>query len=328
MYQEIDKSELIKGIKTWKNKNGFTILMVHYTADPNKDPERDGKEWYENERMGTTKALWKKEYEIDSTTKAGQLVFSKEYCDFDADIHFINSFEIQEPYELLMSLDFGQRNPTAALVGIWTDYNTLYIVDEYYKPALPSQSSKEMFRKFAYLMGGEDNFKDKSFSQKRDIANTFFQLKTIDPSTGAKNRSKVIQGEEIPYSIIEEFYDNGWEFETANNEINAGINRIREYFQIDQNKKARLYIFKDKCPNLCLELKNYRYRELTEIQIRTKNKSEEPIKKDDHAIDALRYMIMTRPYAPQKQELPKTRIQRDIENLIRPRVINTWDIDN
>jgi len=131
MYQDIKENEIIKGLKLWKNpKNRFTVAMLHYTADPIKDPDREGKEWYKNEKSGTLKATWLKEYEIDFTTKSGKLIFGSEFCDFNQSIHFINSFELPEPYELLLSLDFGQRHPTAALVGVWTMNNVLYIIDE------------------------------------------------------------------------------------------------------------------------------------------------------------------------------------------------------
>jgi len=320
MYQDVYQPEVIKGLKYWKNpKNKFNILMLHYSADPLKDPERNGKEWYKNEKEGTLKIDWLKEYEIDFLTKSGKLVFGPEFCDFDPKTHFINSFELPEPYELLLSLDFGQRNPTAAYVGIWTEDNVLYIVDEYYKPALPSVSSREMFKEFEYLMGG--NLEGKTLREKRMIALNTFQVRVIDPSTRAKNRVKKEGYEDIPYSIIEEFYDHGWEFDPANNDLNAGITRIREYFQLNSDNKAHLYIFKDKCPYLCWELQNYRYKELTEIQEKTRNEPEEPVKKNDHGVDALRYLIMTRPYSPTKAEKPKTRIQKDIEGLLRPQIL-------
>ena len=329
-YKDIQKPELIRGIKYWKNpKNEFHILMLHYTADPNKDPERQGKEWYQNERRGTPKADWDKEMEIDFSSRAGKLIYGVEFCDFKPSIHFINSFELDlQAAELLLGLDFGQNNPTAALVGAWTRDNILYIIDEYYKPALPSVSSREMFEQFSYLMSDDPEFIQKSLSQKRQAADIAFQIKVIDPSTSSKNRTKVKEGEEIPYSVLEDFYDHGWDFELANNDVNGGINRVREYFQLDSNNKARLYIFKDKCPNLCTELVNYRYKKWTEVQEKTRNDPEEPVKKNDHACDCLRYIAMTRPFTSEQVEKPLTRIQRDILNLTRPRIFNNFDDDS
>lgn len=320
MYVDVEKPEFTRGIKIWKNPgNKFTVCMLHYTADPDKDPERNGKEWFENEKAGTLKATWLKEYEIDFTTKSGKLVYGPEYCDLDPQIHFINSFEYDDPAEQIISLDFGQRNPTAALVGIWTKDCRLYIVDEYYNPAIPSRASKDLFDKFGYLMGGD--LRDLSIRQKRERVWQYFGIRLIDPSTQSKNRTKIKDGEEIPYSVIEEFYDNGWDFEPGNNDVQAGITRVREYFKVDEQGKSRLYIFKDKCPNLCRELMNYRYKELTEIQEKTRNVSEEVVKKDDHAVDALRYLVMSRPAVPTQAPVEKTRIQRDIENLLRPKIL-------
>ena len=327
-YKDIDKPEVIPGLKIWKNpKNQFNVAMLHYTADPDKDPNRNGKEWYENERKGTPKATWIKEYEIDFTTKSGKLIYGPEYSDFDPKIHLIDSFELPEPYELLISLDFGQRNPTCALVGAWTKDNVLYIIDEYYKPALPSKSSREMFKEFAYLTGVPD-LETRPLSERRTIAINTFPIRVIDPTTKAKNRSKIKDGEEIVYSVQEEFYDHGWDFELGVNDVNAGITRVREYMKVDSEGKTHLYIFKDKCPYLTWEIQRYRYKEYTEIQEKTRNMSEEPVKKNDHAMDALRMMIMTRPNTPEIAEKPKTRIQRDIEKLLQPKIMDhAWDRD-
>jgi len=324
-YKDVDKPETIKGLKIWKNpKNKFTVVMLHYSADIEKDPERLGKEWYDKERVGVPLADWNKEMEIDSSSRAGKLIYSSEFCDFSPQVHFINSFEIEKA-EYLLSLDFGQNNPTAALVGAWTPNNRLYVVDEYYKPALPSVSSREMFKQFSYLMSDDPAFEQKTLSQKRQCADITFQIKVIDPSTTAKNRTKIREGEEIPYSVLEDFYDHGWDFQPGNNDVNGGITRVREYFQIDADGKSHLYIFKDKCPNLCIELLNYRYKKLTELQEKTRNQSEEPVKKNDHAVDGLRYMVVTRPFNPSQPKKPLTRIQRDIENLTKPRILSFDD---
>jgi len=326
-YKQLPHKEITRGMKFWRNpNNNFSVLALHYTADPKKDPERDGKEWYNKEREGTPKAVWNKEYEIDFTTKSGKLVFGPDYCDFNPGHHFIDSFNVKG--ENIISLDFGQQNPTAALVGVYTKEGILYIVDEYYKPAIPSVSSREMFDKFSYLFSREE-IDAMTIDEKRDLANDFFQIRVIDPTTRAKNRVKKEYGEEIEFSVLEDFYDNGWDFELGSNNVDAGITRIREYFQIRNNNISNLYIFKDKCPNLCRELVGYKYKELGEGQGRTMNHPEKPVKKDDHTIDALKYMIMTRPARPEPPKKKLTTIQKDIRNLIKPSVSieQSWDID-
>jgi len=69
----------------------------------------------------------------------------------------------------------------------------------------------------------------------------------------------------------------------ANNDLNSGISKLKNFFRND-------IIFIDKrCKNLVKELESYRY-EKDRGSVR-KNDSERPIKKDDHACDALRYAI-------------------------------------
>lgn len=324
MYTDIKKEEEIRGVKFWQNPgNKFHVLMLHYTADPEKDPERKGKKWYDKEKEGAPKSVWDKEYEIDFTTKAGKLVYGPEYCDFDPKIHMINSFELGD-VELFMAVDFGQRNPNCALIGALDRNNRVYIIDEYYNPAIPSVASREMFEKFGYLIPGYDN--SLTIRQKKVLADNTFQVKVIDPSTAHKNRTKIIEGEEIEYSVIEDFDDNGWEFEKAHNDWDAGVTRVREYMVVDNHQKTNLYIFEDKCPMLSWELRHYRYQENTEKTDRQKNEPEKPIKKNDHGMDALRYLMMTRPNKPEAAPVKLTRIQKDINNLLKPEIVNDFDM--
>ncbi len=337
MYKDIDKPEIIRGMKFWINPNNrFPILMLHYTADPSKDPKRNGEKWKEAEKKGTSKLQWEKEYEISFTSKSGKLVYGPDLCDYDPNLKYANPqwvepYEWAEPCELMIALDFGQRNPTAAVIGIWTMDEELLIVDEYSEPGLPSYTSRKMFEKFAYLIapGQEKEFLALSPGQKRDIVNSRFSVKVIDPSTKAKNRSKVIAGEEIPYSVVEDFYDHGWEFELANNDVDAGLTRVREYLKVDPiTGESALKYFQGMLPVLMAEKANYRYKTLTEQQAKTRNAPEEVVKKDDHIMDAERYLLMTRPVTPKRKAAPKTRIQKDIESLLKPKVqVTDWDID-
>lgn len=338
MYKDIQKPEIIKGMKFWVNPNNkFPVLMLHYSADPMKDPDTAvGAEWYDRERAGTSLAQWNKEYEIDFASKSGKLVYGPDFCDYDPALgydnpHWVDPYEWSEPCELLLALDFGQRNPTAALVGVWTLDEQLLIVDEYYQAALPSKASKDMFEKFAYLIapGQEKEFLAMSISQKRDIVNQRFAIKVIDPTTRNKNRSKVINGEEIPYSVVEDFYDHGWEFDLGNNDVDAGITRVREYMKIDPTTGIpAVRYFRGKLPHYMAEKHNYRYKVLTEIQAKTRNAPEEVMKKDDHLMDTERYLHMTRPVTPHLRSKPLSRIQKDIQGLLRPQVsANDWDLN-
>ena len=86
-----------------------------------------------------------------------------------------------------------------------------------------------------------------------------------------------------PASVAQLFFEQGIAVDTrVNKDLFTGIARVKEYF-----KGKRLYIFKN-CVNL----------------IR------------DHALDALRYYIMTRPAGPKLTE-KLTAVQKDKERLMR-----------
>ena len=85
----------------------------------------------------------------------------------------------------------------------------------------------------------------------------------------------------------------------------AGIARVKSYLK-GENGKPRLYIFEN-CVNLIRELKGYFWGE-----------GDVPKKRDDHALDELRYYLMTKPRAA-SAATAMTAVQRDKERLIRRR---------
>jgi len=87
----------------------------------------------------------------------------------------------------------------------------------------------------------------------------------------------------------------------AKNDVQLGIDRVKSYLKVHpKTNKPMLYIF-DKCTNLLEEVTTYRYPDLKPQQQGIKSEDEKPIKVDDHALDALRYMIVDLP-APYKVE--------------------------
>lgn len=115
--------ELIRGLKYRKNNNGYAVLELKYTADPDKDPERNGAEWYKNAKEGMSSDEWEQEYEINYQIKIGKRVFpdftEKSICKL-----------IYNPHKpLLIGWDFGFRAP-AVLFAQWDDEDRLCILKE------------------------------------------------------------------------------------------------------------------------------------------------------------------------------------------------------
>ena len=83
-----------------------------------------------------------------------------------------------------------------------------------------------------------------------------------------------------PKSVTELFYEHGILVNpNVNKDILSGISQVKSFLK-NIDGKTRLYIFSS-CKNLIQEFKTYRW-----------NGEDSPIKKDDHALDELRYYIM------------------------------------
>ena len=85
----------------------------------------------------------------------------------------------------------------------------------------------------------------------------------------------------------------------VNKDLFTGINRVKSYF-----KNNKIFIFNN-CVNLIREIKAYRW-----------GTDDAPVKADDHALDELRYYIMTRPHNEQPKT-EQTAVQKDKNKLIR-----------
>jgi hypothetical protein len=57
--------------------------------------------------------------------------------------------------------------------------------------------------------------------------------------------------------------------------------------------EPRLVVLADACPNLCRQMRTYRWLKGIERSLNPRDPRKEPLKRDDHAVDALRYGLFT-----------------------------------
>lgn len=120
----------------------------------------------------------------------------------------------------------------------------------------------------------------------------------------------------------QEFADHGIYTIPGQNSVSAGINRVKE--RLDAGKLDVMA----HCSELRAEFKRYRWIS----QGRGENEAKEaPVKRDDHLLDALRYMVMQRPLTPLHHTPPENLTLKDrllrhhLERLRMPR--NKGDSD-
>jgi phage terminase large subunit-like protein len=118
----------------------------------------------------------------------------------------------------------------------------------------------------------------------------------IDPAARNKNT-------QTGRSEQQEFADFGIYTIPGQNAVTAGINRVRERLLND-----RLHI-SSSCTELRAEFPKYRW-----VMDRHKTENsppEKPVKRDDHALDCLRYIVMQRPMAPLEDTTAQTDTLKD-----------------
>lgn len=98
----------MRGIKYWKNPlNRFSVVRIHYTADPAKDPEtKAGQAWLDEVRPGYSEEGWEREYEINFTIMAGRPV----YADFKMD-QVVSELKWNKAWVLYRGWDLGFNRP-------------------------------------------------------------------------------------------------------------------------------------------------------------------------------------------------------------------------
>ena len=111
-------------------------------------------------------------------------------------------------------------------------------------------------------------------------------------------------------SVAELFYEKGILVNTnVKKDLYSGIQRVKSL--LCQNP-PKLYIFKT-CTNMISELKSYWW-----------GHDDRPKKVDDHAMDDLRYFVMSLPDPAKEQKYTPSVIEADKEKLIRFNRRNQW----
>lgn len=202
------------------------------------------------------------------------------YKMFDPSKHVRDEVTIPDDWLLVAGMDHGFSNATAWL---WAGVNKdgrVVVFDEYYK-------SGEIIRTHAE----EVHRINQEHGRYPDYYVGDPSIRNIDPITGT--------------SVLIEYTDYGIPIVLGNNDQKAGINRVARYLT-GVNGVPQLIITRN-CTNLIREIARLRWAHWANKKSRDdKNKKEEQHKKDDHAADALRYLIASRPELDSGTHAPKS----------------------
>lgn len=270
---------------------GLTFLYEEIYLNKRNNPEV----WYEFMEWADNPYLPKAEIKrlqscLDETTlqsrRYGKFCTREGlvYPEFDESVHVIEPSSVPFEWQDNISVDPGLKNPLSAH---WyaTDFDgNVYVVAEWYRAGEDVDCHARAIHSISDRIGW-----------KRDVKGRLCAL--IDPAAGQRTLASA-------KSVSELFYERDILVNPrVNKDVFAGIAQVKSYLN-RANGLPDLYIFSC-CTEMIREFKSYFW-----------GSGESSEKKDDHAMDELRYYLMSRPRAAQKKP-EESAVSRDKDRRIR-----------
>jgi len=183
------------------------------------------------------------------------------FVEFDPNVHVITPFELPIAWERVKGIDYGYASESCCLWGtIDINDGTLIIYRELYKKGLTGEE-------LGAIIGD------------MELVDPFSVPGVLDTAAWAKTGTT---GPTVGEALVRA----GHKLRRADKNRIQGKIQIHEFLKVRENGRPKLQIF-NTCPNLI--------RELQSIPLSKTNPEDVDTHASDHAYDALRYMIMSRP---------------------------------
>jgi len=206
------------------------------------------------------------------------------YGEFDDNVHVIDPFEVPQEWSHVLSIDPGLNNPLSCHWYAIDPDGIVYVVAEHYVAGKDVDWHADKIWQISTKLGWPTD--------------KFGNLQALMDSAG---NQKTLSGTK---SVAELFRQRGINVNTqVNKDMSYGINVVKGYLKTADGK-ARLYVFRN-CSQLIQEIKGYFWGD-----------NDRPVKRNDHAMDELRYLLCSLD-KPVKAEASKSIIQKDKERLYR-----------
>jgi hypothetical protein len=183
------------------------------------------------------------------------------FTEFDPDLHIIPPFKVPIGWERLKGIDYGYASESACIwASVDSDDGTLIVYRELYKKGLTGE----------------------------DLASMITNMELEDPYSvqGVLDTSAWARTGTTGPTVGETLQKAGHKLRRADKNRIQGKIQIHEYLRIQSSGRPKIQIFSS-CPNLIKELQG--------IPLDRNNPEDVDTHAPDHAYDALRYLIMSRP---------------------------------
>jgi hypothetical protein len=231
------------------------------------------KEELDNAKKELTEDTFAQEYLADFRKYTGLV-----YKDFERETHVIEPFDVPDDWDIYRGIDFGSTNPTACVwVASDTDDN-IYVISEHYATGQTIDYHAGVINSNPYSSRVVASYGDPSGAQWiSEFATRGIYITPANKETGTSNDNWVRYGIEL---VAERLKVVPGHFVNAIS--NGGT----------LTSQPKLFIFSN-CVNTIKEIETYRWKERSVTQAQDLNQPDQPEKANDHAMDALRYVIVS-----------------------------------
>ena len=260
--------------KTFKGKDGLTRKFIPALLQDNPYLAEDG----EYERMLQSLPAVQRRQLLEGNWDVAE---GAAFAEFATDVHVIPPFELPSWWERVKGIDYGYAAESCCLWGaVDPDDKTIIIYRELYRKGLTGEALADTITQM------EEN-----------------EIKSIP---GVLDTAAWARTGYTGPTIGETLVNRGHKLRRADKNRIAGKTQIHEHLrQREGAGRPRLQIFSN-CVNLIKELQG--------IPLSANNPEDVDTKAADHAYDALRYMIMSRP----KMDHPYDRMLRIKSDIYQP----------
>ena len=201
------------------------------------------------------------------------------YPEFDESIHVVDPFEIPKEWYDNISIDPGLHNPLSCHFYA-VDYDgNVYVIAEHYEAGKDVDHHAARIKEIADNLGWHRDAKGR--------------LKCIIDSAANQRTLSSLK------SVSDLFYEKGILCDTSvNKDLWSGIAQVKSWLK---ERPPAIVIFRN-CVQMIREIKGYYW-----------GSGDAPVKQDDHAMDELRYYLMSKP-RPHVQPKQKESIQERYKN--------------
>ncbi len=279
-----------KGLVSWENDNGYTTLLLHFSADQEGKTE-------EERRQGVTEGDFRREHDLDFTSLAGKAVFPEFGPEHLTDkLFYVNDIPVWRGW------DFGYHRPAVVYSQLLGD-GQWWIIGE----ILGQDMSLPQFIENVVFPYEEKNFPNAVFLDSADIAGRQVTDKSEHSSFTILNRYGI-------YPIAKK------------TEIKEGLTLIRQKLADTKLGNPGLFIKQSECPILVEAFSGGYHFEpprpgRAELEIPAKDGYY------DHIVDAVRYIAVNNFHlwvAKPKVIVEKSWVEKFLDS--KKNVESSWDM--